>query len=553
MVGENRRDLEIASGLTREFVREANGGKMIGPNSAKVLVKQNCRVGIFLFFVSVLLFLPARAETDIGKTDSEDVKQLVKRADRHIRRGDYVEAERLLKRAIEIRPDVSAYKLKLAYLYVRNRRLGEAYDLAFPIARDEPKNARAFAVLGVTMLGAGRFPEARALLINSLKLNRAEALGWAGLGMVDFYENNIDQSLENLQEAVYYEPLEPDYIYALAQVSARAEKYSEAAIAYEDFLRISRNYTDERRERIKGLIKFLRYLGNKKSLYEAAGAAQTEIPFLLEGNRPIIEVRVDQQPQKLRFVLDTGSGISVISDETARLLKIKPITRGGFPKGIGGDGRFEIVYGFVREVAIGDVSVRNVPVYIRKFHSDGRIDGYIGLSLISKFLTTIDYGTQIFSLSRKESGSVAQSPQDGVSVQLRLTSSGFLSGEVKIEGFENPLNFIVDTGASISVISDAVAAHSALAPFVRDERMRVIGSAGIAEDVPSFLLPRVTIGSHSRRDVTAIALDLDLINEASGFEQSGILGGNFLRNYRMTFDFKNSRVTLFPIRPHQAK
>lgn len=526
---------------------------MYSPISAKVLVTRICRIGIVLCSLFVLCILPVRAESDIGKADPDDVKQLVKQADRHIRRGDYVEAERLLKRAIEIRPDNSANKLKLAYLYARNRRLGEAYDLAFPIARDEPKNARAFAVLGVTMLGAGRFREARVLLINSLKLNRSEALGWAGLGMVDFYENNIDESLQNLQEAVYYEPLEPDFIYAFAQVSARAEKYREAATAYEDFLRISRNYTDERRERIKGLINFLRYLGNKKSLYDAAGAAHTEVPFLLEGNRPIIEVRINQQPQKLRFVLDTGSGISVISDETAKLLKIKPITRGGFAKGIGGDGRFEIVYGFLREVAIGDVSVRNVPVYIRKFHSDGRIDGYIGLSLISKFLTTIDYGAQTFSLTRKDTEAPAESASDGVSVPLRLTSSGFLSGEVQIEGFENPLNFIVDTGASISVISDVVAAHSALAPFAREEKMRVIGSAGITEDVPSFLLPRVTFGSHSRRDITAIALDLDLINEASGFEQAGILGGNFLRNYRMTFDFKNSRVTFFPLRPDQAK
>jgi hypothetical protein len=77
--------------------------------------------------------------------------------------------------------------------------------------------------------------------------------------------------------------------------------------------------------------------------------------------------------------------------------------------------------------------------------------------------------------------------------------------------------------------------------------MRVIGSAGITDDVPSLLLPQVSFGAHSRRSITAIALDLDMINEASGFMQAGILGGNFLRNYRMTFDFKNSKVTFVPI------
>ena len=46
----------------------------------------------------------------------------------------------------------------------------------------------------------------------------------------------------------------------------------------------------------------------------------------------------------------------------------------------GGDGRFEIIYGFLREVDIGDVNIRNVPVYIRKFFdSHTPVDGYLGL------------------------------------------------------------------------------------------------------------------------------------------------------------------------------
>jgi predicted aspartyl protease len=111
-----------------------------------------------------------------------------------------------------------------------------------------------------------------------------------------------------------------------------------------------------------------------------------------------------------------------------------------------------------------------------------------------------------------------------------------------------PLNFIVDTGASISVISDALANSKEISPFVKAEKMRVIGAAGVTEDVPSFLLPRISFGTHSRNSITAVALDLDLINETSGFEQAGILGGNFLKNYRLTFDFPNSKVVFVPIK-----
>lgn len=502
-----------------------------------------------LYFV---LAVPALAFDDLQQIP-ENPKQLIKQGEKLFRRGDLTGAEAHFKRAMAAQPNDSTAKLKLAFVYVKMRRLIDAYDHSFPVAKAEPKNSYALAVVGATLLSAGRFLDARALFVSAIRINRSEALAWAGLGMLDFYENQIDESLANLQEAVFYEPLEPDYVYALAQVSARAEKYKEAAQAYEDFLRVSRNSDDERRARIKGLINFLRYLGNKSSLYQTAGAASTEVPFELVGNRPIIKMKVNGRPEPLNFVLDTGSGISVISDETARVMKIKEITKGGFAKGIGGDGKFEIVYGFLRDVKIGDVAVRNVPVYIRKFHSDGKIDGYIGLSLISKFLTTVDYGSQTFSLQRKDSAPPPIAASEGISLPLRLTSSGFLSGEVQIEGIEAPLNFIVDTGASVSVISDEVATQSAMVPHVQTEKMRVIGAAGITEDVPSFLLPRISFGAHSRKRITAIALDLDLINEASGFEQAGILGGNFLRNYRMTFDFKNSRVTFVSVNKELEK
>ena len=102
--------------------------------------------------------------------------------------------------------------------------------------------------------------------------------------------------------------------------------------------------------------------------------------------------------------------------------------------------------------------------------------------------------------------------------------------------------------ASISVISDRVAKVDQISRYVNAEKMRVIGSAGITDDMPTFMLPRVTFGKHTRRDIMAVALDLDIINEASGFEQAGILGGNFLKNYRLTFDFKNSKVVFEPIK-----
>ena len=313
-------------------------------------------------------------------------------------------------------------------------------------------------------------------------------------------------------------------------------------------MQISPRADKERRDRILGLIRFLDYLGNRSSLYDADDDKKTVVPITLINDRPVINLRINGKERSLKFVLDTGSGISVISKETAKELNLKPVAKGGLARAIGGDGKFQIVYGFLNKVEIGNVKVSNVPIYIREFHDNNeQIDGYVGLSLISKFLTTIDYGNLTFALTGKNLVESANEENEKLILPLRLTSSGFLSGEVTLEGLPTALNFIVDTGASISVISDDVAGTQEIRQFMREEKMRVIGAAGVTEAVSAYLLPRVTFGSHSREKIKAVALDLDIINEASGFEQAGILGGNFLKNYRVTFDFQNSKVLFVPI------
>lgn len=482
---------------------------------------------------------------------ADDIKSVIRKAAKLTRAGTPEAAEKILRDTVARYPGSTALKIELAYVLVKQRRVNEAYDIAFPVAKSEPRNARAFSVLGTALLVAGRFAQARTLFYNALRIDGNQHLAWAGLGMVDFYENRIETSLAYLQEAVFKEPNEPDYVFTLAQVSARSERYRQAAEAYDRFLLISRSTDADRRARIKGLIRFLEFLGNAGGLYSNGGSERTAVQFDLVINRPVIKVRVNGREEQLDFVLDTGSGISVVSEETAKRLNLKPVARGGHARGIGGNGKFEIVYGRLGQLDIGDVKIRNVPVFIRQFHytpNEKKVDGYIGLALISKFLTTIDYGTNTLSLTRHEDDRRAFVARGEASLPLRLTSSGFLSGEVQVGGIDTPLNFIVDTGASVSVISRAVSNEDTISKHLNEEKLRIVGSAGITDNVPTFMLPKVSFGKHAIESVKAVALDLDLINEASGFEQAGILGGNFLKNYRLTFDFRNSKVSFVAVR-----
>jgi tetratricopeptide (TPR) repeat protein len=485
----------------------------------------------------------------------------LRRAEKALREGEYETAEKLFRELLAKDTHDNSARLGLSYALLKQRLLQEAYDHAARVVLTDPLSSRAHALMGAAVLASGDFRNSVEEFRTALSLQENQSLAIAGLAMVDFYENRLESALRGLRRAVDIDSEEPDYLFNLGQASARSEKYKEAADSYERFLVIAPKTDADRRARIRGLIDFLRYLGQQSKLYELAGKNKTDIPFDPVDGRPVLKVRINGGREPLRFVLDTGSGMSVISDETAKKLGLRSVARGGLARAVGGGGKFEIVYGFLSSLEVGDVRVESVPVYIRHFFDDkAPVDGYLGLSVISRFIASVDYGNNTFSL-RRPSNSGEQDPaaktwrsEDSpsltsgtVEIPVRTTSSGFISGEVLVEGIEKPQNFIIDTGASISVVSEKLAEQEDLGSYLQPTRMRVFGAAGIAENVKTVLLPRVLLGTFGREKVSAAVLDLEPLNETAGFTQNGILGANFLRHFRVSFDFPRGVMRLEPL------
>jgi tetratricopeptide (TPR) repeat protein len=505
---------------------------------------------IFAAFVICLAF--------VGPVNAGGEQKTRVRADRALRDGDFESAEKMFRELLAKDTHDKGARLGLSFALLKQRHLQDAYDQAARVILADPLSARAHALLGAAILASGNFRNSVEEFRTALSLQENEALAIGGLAMVDFYENRIESSIKGLRRAVSLDGNEPDYIFNLGQATARNERYKEAADAYETFLLIAPKTDADRRARIRGLIDFLRYLGNQGLLYTVNGN-KTSLSFESLDGRPILKVRANGSKEFLRFVLDTGSGMSVISEETAKKLGMRPVARGGMARAVGGGGKFEIVYGFLSSLELGDVKVASVPVYIRHFYDTRTpVDGYLGLSVISKFVASVDYGTRLFTLQRQSDSDdndpprpgsrTLPAPSDVVEIPVRTTSSGFLSGEVKLEGIEKPLNFIIDTGASVSVVSEKLVAEEELTSYIAPVRMRVYGAAGITDDVKTVLLPKVMLGTMAREQITAAVLDMEPVNETAGFTQNGILGGNFLGHYRLSFDFRRGLIKLEPLK-----
>jgi predicted aspartyl protease len=108
-------------------------------------------------------------------------------------------------------------------------------------------------------------------------------------------------------------------------------------------------------------------------------------------------------------------------------------------------------------------------------------------------------------------------------------------------GESGPHNFVVDTGATVTCVAEALAGELEL-----KERRGISGIGATISSSGSLRLvevPSMTIGTTRVRNVTACVIDLSQLRQV-GLEADGLLGLNVLKNYLVTFDFENRIMKL---------
>ncbi|MGH9841361.1 MAG: aspartyl protease family protein [Blastocatellia bacterium] len=500
----------------------------------------------------------------------------LKRADGEMRKANFVEAEKIYRGLLEKDPMDKDALLGLSFSLVKQIKLQEAFEHAAQVIAVDPLSARAFALLGTALLRSGEFRNSVEALFTAVKFNNREALAIAGLSEIEYFENRSRNAYDGLRKAVALDPQEPDYYISLARACSRLEYYNEAADAYQRFLEVAPKTDIERRARIRGLIDFYRYLGTTK-IHRAGGKDVTTIPFELVNHRPFIKLTINGKGP-LRFVIDTGASLSVLSDKTAAKLGIRPVARGGNARAVGGTGSFPITYGLLDSIQVGETRIEAIPIYLRTVHHDSstpeneRADGYIGLSVLANYAVTIDYQAREITLDRTRvrmdqaatrpdpaapdvaapdltttNPAPAPSLADGIEIPIRSTSGGLASAETHLPNLKGPLNFILDTGATTTVISKAaVKKHQLENMKIPGEKIRVIGAAGIEDGVEAMGLSTLAVSGLRKAGGRAIILDLEAVNETSGFEQHGILGGDYLEHFRVLLDLRRFHLKLTP-------
>jgi predicted aspartyl protease/cytochrome c-type biogenesis protein CcmH/NrfG len=515
----------------------------------------------FILLITALTLSTANVQfadtTAPQQNPKETSSKLNRDAKKAMRAGKYEDAIRLFNLMIDADADDVQARLGASFAYLKAQEYLLSLERAIGILKTDHNNARAHALAGVSLLRAGFVGGAADQFQQAININGKEALAYGGAAEIDYYEGRAKDSRGKALYAHVLDPEEPDYLVTYARASSRLEDFKEAAAAYELYLEIAPISDTERRERIRGLIQFYRQLAGLQ-VHQISGPSITEVPFHLGNDRrPYVKVKVNGRDAV--FVIDTGSGFTVISKDVAKRLGVSEIARGGKSQGIGGNGKFQIVYGLIKSIQLGAVKVKMVPCFVRAFHSDKdrpaeeRADGFIGLSILSHFLTELDYKEARIRLDRTENSSFAvPTTPDVTIVPFRTTQNGLISVETEFDGNQN-LNVILDSGASSTVISTAAVERLNLGDqIIKNQTASVIGAAGVTENVKMLFVRKCRLAGLQQTNLRALVLDFGAINETAGFEQSGILGGDFLRNFRLTIDFNRALLAFQPHTPAET-
>jgi predicted aspartyl protease/Flp pilus assembly protein TadD len=509
---------------------------------------RSIRFSIAAALLAALMLSEAGAITLEEQRAKDSNDKLYRDGSKAIRAGRYEDAIAAFNRILDTDGrDVQA-RLWAALAYLKNQDYRRCYEAAKEALKINPDSARAHALVAAALLRSGYVPHAVEELVKAFKLDQKEPLAFWTAAEVDYYEGRAADARARAYQAYLLDPREPDYVLTYAHSCSRLEMFREAAEAFELFLQLAPKNDTDRRESIKGLIQFYRKLAGLK-IHQISGPGVAEVPFQLRADRrPYMRLKVNGRDAT--FVIDTGSGFTVISQEAAKRLGVSEVSRGGKSQAFGGDGKFPIVYGLVKSIQLGEAQVRSVPCFIRQFHAPKdsageQADGYIGLSVLSHFLTELDYRGRLMRLDRSPGAALAASPEATV-VPFRRTSNGMISIETAFDG-NQLINAILDSGASSSVVSAAAVERLNMrGQIIEGETTQVFGAAGVADNVARVFIRQCRVANLERSNIRALVLDFGAINETSGFEQSGILGGDFLMNFRVTIDFNRALVAFNP-------
>lgn len=267
------------------------------------------------------------------------------------------------------------------------------------------------------------------------------------------------------------------------------------------------------------------------------------LPFRVEEGSIILSARLNDSPRVMSFLLDTGADGMAIRRSLADSIGLK-VSRSQEASVVGGRKTVQISSGNVLHLSDSlSLKGQNIAIFDKVRHGT---DGIIGLNLIRKYITEVNFDTHTLSLYTFGDYTFRGK---GRIVPLRSPSLIMLPSELNLTGDKSiPSNFIMDTGANYYLI--------AFSRFVRQNRLLLSGfkpegsgatvSLGHSTPVYHGRARSLKVGSIVGKNVP-VTLQASACNVASNDDGvDGSIGIDFFDDYNFTVDLLRKVLHLSP-------
>jgi predicted aspartyl protease len=275
-------------------------------------------------------------------------------------------------------------------------------------------------------------------------------------------------------------------------------------------------------------------LNSSKIGFRLAGGAQPLILLPVQVN--------DRGP--FDFILDTGAGTSLLSTEVAKELDIKVI---GLKEGQSAGGEVSVLLAKVDSLTVAETKLEDVDVGIVDLSHiaktiGARIDGDLGYNFLKHFRVTIDYRDSLLRLEDpKRLDSFARGTMTETPIRLANPAKPLILVEIYANG-RGPFQFAIDTGTSTTVIAPELAQVLG----VQTSPVGAGTTGGAPVDFFAGSLQSFQLGGARIDNMAVVVADfLTMLNSAIGAKLDGIVGYNFLRNYKVVIDYPGETLKLF--------
>ena len=303
----------------------------------------------------------------------------------------------------------------------------------------------------------------------------------------------------------------------------------------------------------KLLLSILLFYGAASSAFSKAPMPDTPaakhltyVPFIiLTGGIIIVRASVDNYPDSLNFVLDTGSGGISLDSATCEYLKIKKEKSNVMIKGIAGVRAVEFAYNHT--LNIQGLSVENLDFHINDYDIltsvyGMKIDGIIGYSFLHRYLVVIDYEKSRLEIVSK---GFYKYPHGGCILHPTFSTLPIQKLSMK-EKHNITSDFYFDTGAGLCfLMSDKFANDSTV--FKDKKRLYPTLAQGLGgkANMNITTVKEIKIGPYKFRDVPAYIFD-DPYNATSYPQVSGLIGNDLMRRFTVILNYTAREIFIKP-------